>query len=288
MWIWKKENYFSAICPGYDEDVRQKFQELTEYILPKLDHEDSKVVMLGYGVYRQALEDSFHLEHIKKELYLERETTDNIEFLAQDAFRDAEISVNKEKYNNEKDKGKNNKEKNNKERNSRENAKERNNENKKTADSEKEFMSDKSPEKLQKHELWMDEKYKKQDDYHKEKRLGSEKGVWLACFMAALSAVAIVTASTLGYLPKVSTVSMLSVVLVLMAIGMAGAGMYSFLKKRNGKARKTQNQEIIKLWRKRKKPKIVKGCIRKRKEQIPPTAYQKSTILILSHHLILK
>ena len=40
--------------------MRQKFQELTEYILPILDHEDSKAVMLGYGIYRRALEDSFH------------------------------------------------------------------------------------------------------------------------------------------------------------------------------------------------------------------------------------
>lgn len=68
----KRQLYFCYL-PGYAEDIRQKFQELTEYILPKLDHEDQKAVMLGYGVYRRALEDSFHLEHIKRELYQERE-----------------------------------------------------------------------------------------------------------------------------------------------------------------------------------------------------------------------
>ena len=67
----KRQIYFCYL-PGYDEDVRQKFQELTEYILPILDHEDSKAVMLGYGIYRRALEDSFHLEYIKKELYQDR------------------------------------------------------------------------------------------------------------------------------------------------------------------------------------------------------------------------
>ena len=46
----KRQIYFCYL-PGYDEDVRQKFQELTEYILPILDHEDSKAVMLGYGIY---------------------------------------------------------------------------------------------------------------------------------------------------------------------------------------------------------------------------------------------
>ena len=46
----KRQLYFCYL-PGYEEDVRQKFQELTEYILPRLDHEDQKAVMLGYGVY---------------------------------------------------------------------------------------------------------------------------------------------------------------------------------------------------------------------------------------------
>lgn len=68
----KKEIYF-CLMPGYQNDVRRQFQALTEYILPKIDHEDDAAVMIGYGVYRRALEDSFHLEHIKEELYRERD-----------------------------------------------------------------------------------------------------------------------------------------------------------------------------------------------------------------------
>ncbi|MCD7868080.1 MAG: DUF6382 domain-containing protein [Clostridiales bacterium] len=55
--------------PGYQKEIREQFQTLAEYILPRLDHEDAKAVMLGYGVYRRALEDTFRLEHIKEELY---------------------------------------------------------------------------------------------------------------------------------------------------------------------------------------------------------------------------
>ena len=55
--------------PGFHGEVQKQFQSLAEYILPKLDHEDGKAVMLGYSVYRRALEDSFHLEYIKEELY---------------------------------------------------------------------------------------------------------------------------------------------------------------------------------------------------------------------------
>lgn len=68
----KRVVYFCCL-PGYDRDVREQFQQLTEYILPRLDHQDARAVIVGYGVYRRALEDNFHLEHIKEEVYREEE-----------------------------------------------------------------------------------------------------------------------------------------------------------------------------------------------------------------------
>lgn len=64
----KKKIYF-CMMPGYEKDIKNQFQLLAEYILPKIDHEDSQAVLLGYGVYKQTMEDCFHLEHIKEELY---------------------------------------------------------------------------------------------------------------------------------------------------------------------------------------------------------------------------
>ena len=69
----EKKNVRFCYLPGFHGEVQKQFQNLAEYFLPKLDHEDGKAVMLGYGVYRRALEDSFHLEHIKEELYKVRE-----------------------------------------------------------------------------------------------------------------------------------------------------------------------------------------------------------------------
>ena len=66
--IEKQEIYF-CMMPGYEKDNKEQFQFLTEYILPKIDHQDQDAVILGYGVYKRAMEDSFHLEHIKEELY---------------------------------------------------------------------------------------------------------------------------------------------------------------------------------------------------------------------------
>ena len=50
----KRMVYFCCL-PGYDRDVREQFQQLTEYILPRLDHQDARAVIVGYGVYRRAL-----------------------------------------------------------------------------------------------------------------------------------------------------------------------------------------------------------------------------------------
>lgn len=72
------EKLYFCYLPGYDQEVKEKFQELTEYILPKIDHEDSKAVMLGYGIYRRALEDSFHLEEIKKEVYQDWDSEESV------------------------------------------------------------------------------------------------------------------------------------------------------------------------------------------------------------------
>lgn len=65
----EKKGVYFCYLPGYQKDVREQFRSLTEYILPKIEHKDGKAVMLGYGVYRRALEDTFHLEYIKEELY---------------------------------------------------------------------------------------------------------------------------------------------------------------------------------------------------------------------------
>ena len=74
----EKEQIYFCMMPGYEKDIKEQFQNLTEYILPKIDHEDGQAVILGYGVYKRAMEDSFHLEQIKEELYKNQEWTADI------------------------------------------------------------------------------------------------------------------------------------------------------------------------------------------------------------------
>ncbi|MBU5482449.1 DUF6382 domain-containing protein [Blautia sp. MSJ-19] len=60
--------YFCCL-PGYQHPVQEQFRQLTEYFLPKLDHEDPEAVDLGYGIYRRAMEPGLQLEHIKEAVY---------------------------------------------------------------------------------------------------------------------------------------------------------------------------------------------------------------------------
>lgn len=69
----EKKSMSFCYLPGYERSIQEQFQALTEYILPKLDHKDDSAVVLGYGIYRRALEDIFQLEHIKEEVFQVRE-----------------------------------------------------------------------------------------------------------------------------------------------------------------------------------------------------------------------
>lgn len=66
--IERNQVYF-CMMPGYKKDIKEQFQLLAEYMLPKIDHEDKEAVTLGYGIYRHAIEECFHLENVKEEIY---------------------------------------------------------------------------------------------------------------------------------------------------------------------------------------------------------------------------
>lgn len=72
--IEKREVKFCCL-PDYHHPIQEQFRELTEYFLPRLDHEDPLAVSMGYGVYRKAMETGFQLEHIKEAIYQNREAT---------------------------------------------------------------------------------------------------------------------------------------------------------------------------------------------------------------------
>ena len=92
----EKKELFFCLMPGYDKDIKEQFQLLTEYILPKIDHEDSEAVILGYGVYRRTMENSFHLEHIKEELYRKQNNKEEIKTETEKDSREISVQETRE------------------------------------------------------------------------------------------------------------------------------------------------------------------------------------------------
>ena len=64
----KQKMYFCCL-PGEPKTISEQFREMTEYFLPKLDHEEASAVTMGYGIYRKALENGICLEMIKEIIY---------------------------------------------------------------------------------------------------------------------------------------------------------------------------------------------------------------------------
>lgn len=55
-------------CSNADE---QAFLRFTEFLLPKIDHQDQDAVVLGYQLYRRAMEGRVEPEEIRREIYRE-------------------------------------------------------------------------------------------------------------------------------------------------------------------------------------------------------------------------
>ena len=197
----KRQIYFCYL-PGYDEDVRQKFQELTEYILPILDHEDSKAVMLGYGIYRRALEDSFHLEYIKKELYQDRE---EIEKTVGSSILQESGTMTEKRCNSD--------------------GSEKIDLFENYGESKEEKPQEEHLEEL----LWEEELSEKK----KKDVGGTSKGFLIWCVAAGFFALVVVAAETLGYLPRVSMQVILGVAAGIMVIGMLCTWGVSVIKNKN-------------------------------------------------------
>lgn len=107
--------YF-CYMPGYEVDISKSFNELTTYMLDKIDHEDKHAVATAYELYRQTLSDNYSLREILNSIQNENEEApiENSEELIMEERINKE-RINKEKINREKiDKEKINRERENK------------------------------------------------------------------------------------------------------------------------------------------------------------------------------
>ena len=76
FWDSLEEAFFFCYVPGEPPEGRGNIQELTEYLLPRIDHRDQEAVVLGYGVYRKAMEENFYGGQLRELLYQSSEGKD--------------------------------------------------------------------------------------------------------------------------------------------------------------------------------------------------------------------
>ena len=221
----EKNNVRFCYMPGFHGEIQEQFQNLAEYLLPKLDHEDGKAVMLGDSVYRRALEDSFHLEHIKQELYQERSETAKTDSAINAAsrqktdkegtdtgFMDVAAAHPGTDFS------------------ARPNGK-----------TEQEEINI-NPEEV----MWQEEPAKESRKSGKSQ----EKGIFIWCLSVAAVALLVIIAETLGYLPRISVTAVLGCVIVAMGIGMLYVWILSLLKKKGQKISENQETPMPKESRK--------------------------------------
>ena len=65
----QEDKYCFTYITGYQKDLQEGIRELTEYLLPKIDHQDRDAVSLGYGVYRCSMDAHMTLERLEEEIY---------------------------------------------------------------------------------------------------------------------------------------------------------------------------------------------------------------------------
>lgn len=59
--------------PDSKKTMEEEFRSLTEYILPKINHEDKRAVAAGYGVYRLSVESYIDMEAVRQQIFSGKE-----------------------------------------------------------------------------------------------------------------------------------------------------------------------------------------------------------------------
>ncbi len=94
----EKEILKLCYLPGYAKDIQTQFRELLEYFLPLIDHQDSEAVVMGYGIYRQTMEDGFSLDQMKEYLYREHREEEEVQAAVEQKSVEEDIQEEERKW----------------------------------------------------------------------------------------------------------------------------------------------------------------------------------------------
>ena len=74
---WDGQRGKFQFCYFPDTKEGGKIKDLTEYLLPRIDHRDQEAVVLGYGMYRKAMEENFQGKQLRELLYRKEENAES-------------------------------------------------------------------------------------------------------------------------------------------------------------------------------------------------------------------
>lgn len=97
--------------PEYNRELQTQFRSFLEELLSVIDHQDSKAVVMAYGIYHKCMEEGFNLEIIREYLYRSEkendtkatEPSDKKQLLADEEQKEIESFAAEEKGISEKD-----------------------------------------------------------------------------------------------------------------------------------------------------------------------------------------
>ncbi len=202
----EKREVFFCCLPDYHHPVQEQFRELTEYFLPKLDHEDAAAVNLGYGVYRKAMEAGLQLEHIKELIYRAGNEKNGSDTKKPEDIRvNDTLDVSTEKIS--------------------------------CSRAEENFREDPVSSELQSErstktkESYEDHREKGNKEKSSKKKIEVKWGIAAGCAIGVMILLGTLMASYMGYLPEISVEAVLGVAILLMGVG-AGCGWFADKRKK--------------------------------------------------------
>lgn len=68
-----------TLYPGYHEELSGQLQQLMEYLLAKIDHNDAEAVKTAYSIYEKTLDEAYGIMDIRDTILLERNKKNRVE-----------------------------------------------------------------------------------------------------------------------------------------------------------------------------------------------------------------
>ena len=61
---WNDGKFYFSYCPALEQDLWEKFHELTEYFVRETNYEDKEAIYFAYELHKSSMEENYNIEEI--------------------------------------------------------------------------------------------------------------------------------------------------------------------------------------------------------------------------------